>query len=426
MAKPNSIKPSGKKLFVDGVNASKRVQTVSSTNDFQEEKLLELSNPQVAEKVNNLSVTASIEWQDYGSVAPFLQAIGQGQWQNEDNAAVVVTDTAFDNAIIDTMIQHSKNGASLDYSEWNGFMFLTSFSLNYPADGIATESYSYEGDHARFFLNNFKDSSIRKADSYTTDSAFVDSNTAIISGVNLTAGSDPILLLVNQTVVADVLDTDDSITFVDNGSDTRVTYTNEAGAGVFVTDGSDRIRVIVSGSGTTFSQFATTPAGIGGLRRGHVDAFLYNPAGNIEKTLRVQSISIDGDLSREEGLELGSKKPYFRILGRPIDISIAVEINETDLEEFAKLSGNETAFDASTLQTIDVDNYLTNNVLEILIYSSETDHTFAKELKRLKFTALSVASDDDSTNVSDTVGTRTINLTSENFLISGTAVSPFL
>lgn len=417
MAKPTAIKPAGKKLFVDGPNAAKRVQTVSSTNDFQEEKLLELSNPQVSEKISDLAVTASLEFNDFGSIAPFMQAIGQGQWQNEDNVARVITDTAFDNAIIDTMIQHSKNGSSLDFSEWNGYLFLTSFSINYPADGIATESYSYEGDHARFFLNNWKEAITYKAD-------FVDSSTVRISGVNLAATHDPILLLVNQTVVSEISDTDDSLTLTNNGADTDITGANEDGNLAF-TDG-DRFRAVISGSSTTFSQFATTPAGIGGLRRGHIDAFLYNPAGNIEKTLRVQSISIDGDLSREEGLELGSKKPYFRILGRPIDISIAVEVNETDLEEFAKLSGNETAFDANTLDEINVDNYLTDNVLEILIYSSETDHTFAKELKRLKFTALSVASDDDSTNVSDTVGTRTINLTSENFLISGTAVSPFL
>ena len=343
-----------------------------------------------------------------------MQAIGQGVWQNEDNVNRIITDTAFDNAIIDTMIQHSKNGASLDFSEWNGYMFLTSFSINYPADGIATESYSYEGDSARFFLNNWKESTVYKAD-------FLSSSTLRISGVNLAATSNPVLLLVNQTVVAEISDTDDALTLTDNGADTEVTGSNEDGALVFV-DG-DRFRAVISGSGTTFSQFGTTPAGIGGLRRGHIDAFLYNPAGNIEKTLRVQSISIDGDLSREEGLELGSKKPYFRILGRPIDISIAVEVNETDLEEFAKLAGQETAFDAATLDEINVDNYLTDSVLEILIYSSETDHTFAKELKRLKFTSLSVASDDDSTNVSDTIGTRTINLESENFLISGSALS---
>lgn len=417
MAKPTAIKPSGKKLFVDGPNAAKRVQTVSSTNDFQEEKLLELSNDQVAEKISDLSVTATLEFNDYGSIAPFMQAIGQGQWQNESNVDRIITDTAFDNAIIDTMIQHSKNGASLDYSEWNGYLFLTSFSLNYPADGVATESYSYEGDHARFFLNNWKESIVYKAD-------FVSSSTVVISGVNLAATHDPILLLVNQTVVSEISDTNDTITLTNNSSDTDITATNTDGAITF-TDG-DRFRAVISGSGTTFSGFTTTPAGIGGLRRGHIDAFLYNPAGNIEKTLRVQSISIDGDLSREEGLELGSKKPYFRILSRPIDISIAIEVNETDLEEFAKLAGVETTFDANTLDELNVDNYLTDNVLEILIYSSETDHTFAKELKRLKFTALSVASDDDSTNVSDTVGTRTINLTSENFLISGTAVSPFL
>jgi len=417
LAKKDGVGPAGKALYVDGPSQAKRVQTFSTDTDQNEEKLLELGNNEVAEKTNDLSTSFSIEFNNYGSMATFMQALGQGQWQGENNVARVITDTAFDNAIIDTITHMSNDDATKDHAEWMGRGFLTSFNFTYPADGIATETYDFEGAHSRKFLNDWVNPTVYKAD-------FLNSTTAIISGSTLQATHNPILVLVDEDVKAQLTTAGDTITLTDNGSDTDVTATNSDGNITFTSG--DRVRVVVSGSGTTYTLLPSTPAGIGGLRRGFINAYLYNPAGNAEKTLRIQSLSIDADLSREELVELGSKKPYFRKLTRPINISIAVDINETDLEEYAKLVGSETGYDADTLREIDFDDFLKDNVLEIIEYKSDTAKTFANELRRIKMTSLSVASDSDSTSVSDVVGTGTINLTAENFLLSGTSVNPFL
>lgn len=422
MAKPNSVGPQGKALYIDGPNQAKRVDSFSTTNELNEEKILELANSEVAEKVTNLTVSASVTFHDYGSIAPYMQAIGQGVWQNEANPARTFNDKTIESAVVDIMAHMSDDEIDIDFAEWNGYLFLTTFSWNWPADGFASETYEYEGENNRFFLNDWKNATVYKAQ---LPSPFDTAGTTVeISGANLQSTHHPVLVEVNEEVVATLSESTHTITFTDSGADTEVTATGYNGAVTF--NVGDRVRVITSGSSTSFGALPSTPAGLGALRRGHIVPKLYNPAGNAENTLRVQGISVDADLGRDELVQLGSKKAYFRDIKRPLNISITVDVNETDLEEYAKLSGNETTFDANTLREINPDNYLKNNVLEVLFYKDEIVHSFANELKRVKFENVSVASDEDSVASADVVGTRSITLSAENFLLSGSGVTPFL
>jgi len=416
MSKPNSIAPDGKSLYIDGIIQAKRVDTFSTSNELNEEKILELANSGVAEKVSNLTVGANVTFHNYGSVAPFMQAVGQGMWQGGANPARIMTDDTVDNAIVDMVAKAAADKNTLTFSEWIGYMFLTSISWEFPADGFASESYDYEGEHNRLFLNDWKDISLWKAD-------FADASTALISGTNLASGFEPVLLEVNQRVVASLNESGHTITFANNAGDTDITASGFDGAVTFASG--DRVRVLASGSGGVLTKLADTPAGIGALRRGHIVPRLYNPAGNAENTLRVQNISVEVDLGRDELIELGSKDAYFREVKRPLNISITMDINETDLEEYAKLIGSETAFDASTLREINPSSFLKDNILEIIAYKDEISHTFANELVRYKFTSMSVTNTDGSTASTDTVGTRTLTFSAENFVISGSGVTPF-
>ena len=181
----------------------------------------------------------------------------------------------------------------------------------------------------------------------------------------------------------------------------------------------------MSGTSTTFPSLASTPAGIGGIRRGMVRAYLFNPStGNNEETLRLQSVTIDGDLSRDAKFQLGQKKSFFRSLVRPINISVSVEALETDLEELAKLSGNETGFDAATLKEIDIDDFIKTNKLEVIIYKSETSRTFANELKRIIVTGLAMSTEGESITAGED-GSITFDMTADNFIMSGSGITPF-
>lgn len=413
--KPNVVRYTGHALFGDGKQV-KRAQSFSSTTDFTEERLLELANKGVAEVVDDAVVTATLETNDYGAIDNFVIALGQGFYDGTVNPSRTFTDADFDNAIVDFTVEYSSNDTTLERTTWLGGMFLTGFSLSYTVDGIATESFDYEGEYKRMFLNSYKDADVYKAD-YST------SNVALVSGSNL-EGQTPLILTVNQTIVAQDRD-GDTITLTDVSSDTQIAATKADGTTVTFATG-DRVRLIVDGGGSTFPSLSSTPAGIGGIRRGMVRAFIYNPAsGNNEETLRLQTVTIDGDLSREAKNQLGQKKSFYRSLERPIDVSITVEAIETDLEEYAKLSGNESGFDADTLNEIDIEDFVKTNKLEVIVYKSETDLTFANELKRIVVNNLAMSTEDDSVSVGED-GTVTLTLTGDNILISGSGVTPFL
>lgn len=415
MAKPNVVRYTGHAVYGDG-NQIKRAQSFSSTTDFTEERLLELANTGVAEVVDDAVVTATLETNDYGAIDNFLIAMGQGFYSGTINPARTFTDADFDNAIVDFTMQLASNDVTLERTTWLGGMFLTGFSLTYTVDGIATESYDYEGEHKRHFLNTYKDADVYKAD-------FSNSTTALISGSNL-AGQTPLILTVDQDIVAQDRD-GDTITLTDNASDTEITATKSDGSTVTFASG-ERVRLVIDGGGTTFASLPSTPAGIGGIRRGMTRIFLYDPlSGNSEETLRVQSVTIDGDLTRDAKTQLGQKRSFFRSLERPIEVAVTVEALESDLEEWAKLSGNEVGFDATTLNEIDIDDFVKTNKLEVLVYKDETVHTFANELKRIIINGLAMSTESDSVNVGED-GTITLTLTGDNFSISGSGVTPFL
>lgn len=414
-SKPNVVRYTGHAVYGDG-NQIKRAQSFSSNTDFTEERLLELANSGVAEKVDDAVVTATLETNDYGAIDNFMIALGQGFYSGTINPNRVFTDSDFDNAIVDFTVQIASDDTTLERTTWLGGMYLTGFSLTYTVDGISTESFDYEGDHKRHFLNSYKDTEVYKAD-------FSDSSTALVSGSNL-EGQTALILTVDEDIKAQDRD-GDTITLTDNGANTEITATRADGTSVTFVSG-DRVRLVVDGGGSNLSTLASTPAGIGGLRRGMVRIFMWNPStGNSEETLRLQSVTFDGDLSRDPKLQLGQKRAFFRSLERPIEITVTVEALESDLEEWAKLSGNESGFDADTLNEIDIDDFVKTNRLEVLVYKSETDHTFANELKRIVMTDLSISTEGDSITVGED-GTASLTLTGENFLISGSGVSPFL
>lgn len=416
MAKPTSVRYTGKAVFFDD-NQIKRAQSFSSSTDYSEERLLELANANVAEVIDNATVSATLECNGYGSISNWLSVLGQGLNNGTENRAITITDADFENAITDAKVQISADDSTLYGTEWLGGLFLTGFSLSYSVDGVATESFDFQGTNKRYFLNAYKDIDIYKADYYS-------GSALIVSGVNLTGRH--MLILGEDGVVVSQTKTGGAISLnTYSAPDSIITATDENGSALSFESGKT-YRVVVSGTGTTFSSLPSTPAGIGGMRRGMIVPFLKQQTPSSEgRTLRLQSVSIDGDLSREEQFQLGDKRPYFRKLTRPLEISVTVEALASDFEELAILSDNEGGFDAGTLNEIDIEDFVKTSVLEILFYKDEITHTFANELMRIKLINLSLSSDSADVSVGDNA-TTTFNFTCDNFLVSGSGVTPFI
>ncbi len=414
--KPNRINYSGVAPYADQAQLI-RCQSLSSSSDFTQERLLELSNKGTTEVIDESSVTATLEFNDYGGTDNFVALLGQGLYNSTRTNDYVHDDNIFENASVDITAQLAGDDASaIQSTMWLGNAFLTGFSMSYSVDGVATESYDFEGDFKRWFLNDYKNASSYKAD-------FSSATTAIISGTNLSSTSSTgigILVTVNNEIVADTPG-GDTVTVVDNGSDTDITCS----PALALVDG-DRIRLVASGTGSIFPSLPTTPDGLGGLRGDMVDIFLWDPSsGTEERVLRVQSVDITCDLSRDTKDELGNNKPYFRALNRPIDVALTVELADSDLEMVAKMAGSETTWDADTLDSIDIDDFVRTNKVFVKLYNSETDRAASNLLKMIEISNLSLSSEEGSVSVGEDK-TVTLSLSSDNFLISGSSNNPLL
>jgi hypothetical protein len=414
--KPNRINYSGVAPYADQAQLI-RCQSLTSSSDFTQERLLELASKGTAEVIDESSVTATLEFNDYGGTDNFVALLGQGLYNSTRTNDYIHDDLIFENASVDITARIAGDNAStIQSTMWLGNAFLTGFSMSYSVDGVATESYDFEGDFKRWFLNEYKNASSYKAD-------YSSATTAVISGTNLAASSDTgvgILVTVNNEIVADTPG-GDTVTVVDNGADTDITCS----PALALVDG-DRIRLVASGTGTTFPALPTTPDGIGGLRGDMIDIYLWDPSsGNEEKMLRAQSVDITVDLSRETKEELGNNKPYFRALSRPIDVAVTVELADSDLEVIAKLAGSETTWDADTLDSIDIDSFVRTNKLFVKIYNSETARAAANLLKMIEITNLSVGSEETAISVGEDQ-TTSLTLQSDNVLVSGSGNNPLL
>ncbi len=410
-AKPNAVRYTGVALLADD-NQLKRIQSISSSTDFSEERLLELANKGVAEVVDTASVSATVEANDYGSTENFAAFLGQGIYNSTRTNDYFITDASFDNARVDIVTKTASNDVSLERSMWLGSLYLTSVAMAYSADGIATETYDFEGEHKRWFLNTYKNIHAYKAD-------FSTSSVVLISGVDVSSDT-PLLLTVGGIIRADV-DGGDTITTNFVSSNTEIT-TNVSG---LTFTSAETFRLITYSSGATFPNLVTTPAGIGGVRRGMITISLWNVDGTEEKTLRVSSADITVDLSREEKVELGTDKAYFRQLTRPIEVTMDLDMMDSDLEIYAKLSGNESAFDSDSLNQFSADDFKKTNQLLIKIYNTEDQraHSASNLLKMIQIDNCSVSSEEESITVGED-GTVSLSLLSDGILISGTGLNP--
>ncbi len=125
------------------------------------------------------------------------------------------------------------------------------------------------------------------------------------------------------------------------------------------------------------------PEDVGAIRQGQIEIYLLDkdvlppdfPLDN-EIALRVQSVTISADLTREPLFELSHLRPYDRSLTFPIPFTVTVETTATDLTEYATFASKKTgvAIDLTT-DEVSIFDFMTANGrldLAVLIYQ-QTD-----------------------------------------------------
>lgn len=413
--KPNRVDGSGHVLKADN-STMRRLTRFTRDSSISNEKLLELGNSGVAEIVNDVEgVSCSVEAHDFGSTDNFRKSINFFT-AGSDNESGEITHTSFDNACVDftLVVSSGTNQDAIAHTEWCGGQWLTSISSSFSVDGTATETFGFEGEHQRYLLNAYRDSRVASG-------ARLNSSTALVNGFNLQTGYTPIIVTVDTEIVADTKD-GDTITLSDSGSDTNVT----ASPALNLTDG-QRIRLVYAKDvPDSFPELGSTPDGLAGLRKGMIDIYLQaNYSSERERVLRCRSCSIDVSLDRTTKNQLGSDTAYFRSLNKPIDVSMSLELDASDLEELAKFADQETAFDDMSLNQLDAGDFVNNATLIVEMYKSEKTHTLVNFLKKIVISGVSITSDSgEATAGAD--GTKTIGLTSDNYKIVTSGTSCFL
>lgn len=392
MAKPKVVKHDGVAVLADGYQL-RRVQTANVSVDLSTEDVSELSNNEFVEQIKNTPVVSiSIDTNEYGHVDTLASFANMSPGSND---AVVTLEDLKDSAVDFTF--PVKEDGSIARTMHIGNAQLDSVSLSYDVGGVAGENYSLSADNKTWYLNTQKE-------------VYVTSGTYASSSTFTTPIIDTDYIAIKATVN-------------ENNDVTVSSWEDYTGTVSGVTlESDDRIRLLYYPSGSVgFPDLATTGTGIGGLKKGQIDAYLYDSteATPSTRTLRLQTVNIDVDFGREVLEELGNHRAFERSVVSPIPVDVSVSFLDTDLESFAEFTGNGTDF--ASVNSMSVDDLISNITLEVKTYSSTSTKDATTLLRTITVSGLSVVSEGHETSVGGK-SAQNYSFRSSNMTISGSGL----
>ena len=395
MPKTLKIRYSGVGVYANGYLLS-RVQNVSSDTDLGEEEARELTNSEVVEYTStNPQVSVSIETNEYGSIRNLLAVAGiTGIGNVLNDNKLWLRETTFDNAATDIGIQVQEDGALTRTCLINE-SYLSSLSWNFDVGGVATESFNFEADNKLWLLNASRQAYSLMAisgvvTSYSVTGGFpiqspssdyvavklyvdgVEATGASIIGDGVAIGSVQIGLITGVNVG----------TSISTGGPWGYSVAPAVSSGMRP-PGMPKIRAFISKKspgGTISQQTSRIAAGgtIGSIPRGKMDILFVTgltanllTSGAETNFLRLQSVSIDVDYSRDILSELGHYRAYDRALTYPIPITVSFSALASDLEEWAKFS----LATVTTVSSLGISNFSKSGQLKITIFGTQDTDT---------------------------------------------------
>jgi hypothetical protein len=237
-----------------------------------------------------------------------------------------VSHTDFELANVDIFVPVKQSGSG-DVVKRTMYMekaFANNIDFNFQTSGVVTASYRLETDNKRWFLN-------------TAAQIIVDNYKA--AGAGTMAISQTPNQLANSNYMLDVIKNGSPLKegtdFTVSAGGKTITFTVALTAGDLI-----KARYTASTGGGFFSPVPATenphPELAGGLKEGQIEIYLSDDTTN--RVTRVQSARVSLPLSREQLKELGSIRPYDRPLQLPLNVSVTLEIKDSDLEMMARLT----------------------------------------------------------------------------------------
>lgn len=406
-----------------------RVQTIGTDTTFNSEDLFELGSQEIVDVVDDIpAVAVTIDTNDYGSIDTVATLAGLnignfGVTANNSNARLAVvsgtTEIAYlHGARLLDFARGTCDGVTgidfwspvqaecdigtttdnIDFTQYLSRVYINRIDMSYNVRGNATENYAGETDFKLWLLN---------------DGRFVSYEFFTLSGgetyvtLSLNAGTENVVTLSDSSVgfmridptgarcVTYTSSSDGSVSYwpVVAGTVAKVNYAvyNSANNRLyfptsFTISASDKVELIYAANAPADESAASGSRIIrshyyeplesnvaGGLRKGQIEAYIIDPDSDVtdwDRALRLQSVNISANLTREQLQELGRLRAYDRPATVPIPITVSVETTASDLKQWAIFAGKLSEYDAGTLDDIDIFDLMNkkNSVLVIKVF----------------------------------------------------------
>jgi len=370
--------------IVDGVQL-KRVQDVGYNATLDSEALREFANAGVVEYKDNVprvAVTITLN--------EFDESLTQDlAFFNKTSAPISLPTDALSSLPCIELLAPIRWDGVFSETDWISRVFIERYSIDFDVNGYIRSTYTGTGDHLTYFLGTNKTAKVAVG-TYASSSTFtVDGDIS---------GKTALKARINEKVVPASAITIGTF----SGGKTTVTVTG------YALTSSDRIRLIYNDPSYTFPALSTP--GIGGLRRGCADLYLYKAGTSENYWLRLQRATIDVPLGATELTQIGSKYPIARKLTVPFNLTLTVTVARNDLTDF-------TIFTEKTSPTeMSLEDLVRTAHFKAKIYNSETDRNTL--LKVFTIEDLKVTGVDHRGTVGDAPLEVTYTLQADNIVIS--------
>lgn len=451
MAKSKKNKAGGIGISLDGRNIS-RGQSVAFDTDLGVEEIREITNDSAVEYVEGIpTVSISIEANQYGK-RDNIVALSAAEGLHQKNViagglpSYNINQSHFDGTAVDIVVQVEEDGV-LKRSCYMGNCQVTGVSWSWDVSGVGTESYNLETGNKTWYLNTYAEivvmsgymtpvgsinSGVRYTSNYATGYFAASDFDSVGNGGNftplfVTANGDKVIHPTTGAVVTPIA--------VGNDVNTVALPSIVANSENVWTQISGGVRLRVVGyknaantglAATHLSTGLTDNSGIGGIRKGMIEIYLVS--GHMYRAdvptedayrgefLRLQSCSIDADLSREALDELGNYQSFDRSLTFPIPVTVNFSAIASDLEEWARFSNKANQW-PSTVTSISFGDFLRGHGLFIKVYDDDESNVSRVRLMTMTVSGLRITAEGYGVDAGGNA-TQDFTCSADNFVIS--------
>jgi len=331
--------------------------------------------------------------------------------------AYTITQETVDSNPAHFILPHRLNNTAttIMYSVLLPRAFVDNLTYNFDTGGASEQNYTLVGDEERLLMGNMREAlsvsgSFMSYDNTTGSLVFrvpIDSMAALGSPYATYAGSN-------------LVTTTGTLTH----SSGAMTVEASVGAGLSLTSTVDLVYYFtrVDAEKRGYKGLTNIDSGIGKLTKGYIDIQMQQSTGTVEKLQRCTGIGVSIPLTRETIDELGEVRSVSKPLESNLRNEVTLTFNRNDLREYAKLLGNQEAFDAGTLNEILMTDLqaVKNITIVAKFYNSSSGRASANLLKTMTYSGCNFIGDNVTTPITGASGleltfsTQSLNIVGNN------------